>query len=201
MKRTWWLVLSLLMFLFIVAGCAQIEVGIKIDSDATIPKARIAISTSDVNVYSQLKKAALNEYKKLSEEEKSYVEIQSKEDKSPYVIAWVWSFPNQEKAQEFTQQFLGSTAKLSKDQDMGLVILEASLKGEEMGVALDKMGAATVRPFLGNVTLSLKAFMPGEVISFVEGKVDKNVWNLEMNVGKVYKEKPTYDIEVISREK
>jgi len=201
MKRTWWLVLSLLMVLFIVAGCAQIEVGIKIDSDATIPKARIAISTSDVNVYSQLKKAALNEYKKLSEEEKSYVEIQSKEDKSPYVIAWVWSFPNQEKAQEFTQQFLGSTAKLSKDQDMGLVILEASLKGEEMGVALDKMGAATVRPFLGNVTLSLKAFMPGEVISFVEGKVDKNVWNLEMNVGKVYKEKPTYDIEVISREK
>jgi len=201
MKRTWWLVLSLLMFLFIVAGCAQIEVGIKIDSDATIPKARIAISTSDVNVYSQLKKAALNEYKKLSEEEKSYVEIQSKEDKSPYVIAWVWSFPNQEKAQEFTQQFLGSTAKLSKDQDMGLVILEASLKGEEMGVALDKMGAATVRPFLGNVTLALKAFMPGEVISFVEGKVDKNVWNLEMNVGKVYKEKPTYDIEVISREK
>ena len=201
MKRTWWLVLSLLMVLFIVAGCAQIEVGIKIDSDATIPKARIAISTSDVNVYSQLKKAALNEYKKLSEEEKSYVEIQSKEDKSPYIIAWVWSFPNQEKAQEFTQQFLGSTAKLSKDQDMGLVILEASLKGEEMGVALDKMGAATVRPFLGNVTLSLKAFMPGEVISFVEGKVDKNVWNLEMNVGKVYKEKPTYDIEVISREK
>ena len=201
MKRTWWLVLSLLMFLFIVAGCAQIEVGIKIDSDATIPKARIAISTSDVNVYSQLKKAALNEYKKLSEEEKSYVEIQSKEDKSPYVIAWVWSFPNQEKAQEFTQQFLGSTAKLSKDQDMGLVILEASLKGEEMGVALDKMGAATVRPFLGNVTLALKAFMPGEVISFVEGKVNKNVWTFEMNVGKVYKEKPTYDIEVISREK
>jgi len=201
MKRTWWLVLSLLMVLFIVAGCAQIEVGIKIDSDATIPKARIAISTSDVNVYSQLKKAALNEYKKLSEEEKSYVEIQSKEDKSPYVIAWVWSFPNQEKAQEFTQQFLGSTAKLSKDQDMGLVILEASLKGEEMGVALDKMGAATVRPFLGNVTLALKAFMPGEVISFVEGKVNKNVWTFEMNVGKVYKEKPTYDIEVISREK
>jgi hypothetical protein len=201
MKRTWWLVLSLLMVLFIVAGCAQIEVGIKVDSDATIPKARIAISTADVNVYSQLKKAALNEYKKLSEEEKSYVEIQSKEDKSPYVIAWVWSFPDQEKAQEFTQQFLGSAAKLSKDQDMGLVILEASLKGEEMGAALDKMGAGTVRPFLGNVTLALKAFMPGEVISFVEGKVDKNVWTLEMNVGKVYKEKPTYDIEVISREK
>ena len=200
MKRNrWFFILGIIMVLIIVSGCAQIEVGIKVNSDATIPKARISINTTDVNVYSQLKKAAVNEYKKLSEEERSYVEIQSKEDASPYIIAWVWSFPNQQKAQEFTEQFLGSTAKLSKEQD--LVILEASLKGEELGKALDRMGAGTVKPLLGNVTLALKAYMPGEVISYIEGKVSKNTWILEMNVGKVYKEKPTYDIEVISREK
>ncbi len=199
MKRNLWLILMLSMVLLIVSGCAQIEVGIKVNSDATIPKARISISTTDVNVYSQLKKAAVSEYKKLSDEERSYVEIQSKEDASPYIIAWVWSFPNQQKAQEFTEQFLGSTAKLSKDQD--LVILEATLKGEELGAALDRMGAGTVKPLLGNVVLALKAYMPGEVISYIEGKVEKNTWTLEMNVGKVYKEKPTYDIEVISREK
>ena len=141
----------------------------------------------------------MNEYKKLPEDERSYVEIQAKEDASPYIIAWVWSFPNQEKAQQFTEQFLGSTAKLTKDQD--LVILEATLKGEDLGAALDKMGAGTVKPLLGNVILALKAYMPGEVISYVDGKVEQNTWTLEMNVGKVYKEKPTYDIEVISRDK
>ncbi len=199
MKRKWWFILSIMILIFLISGCAQIEVGIKVDSNATIPKARISISTTDVNVYSQIKKAAVNEYKKLPEDERSYVEIQAKEDASPYIIAWVWSFPNQEKAQQFTEQFLGSTAKLTKDQD--LVILEATLKGEELGAALDKMGAGTVKPLLGNVTLALKAYMPGEVISYVEGKVEQNIWTLEMNVGKVYKEKPTYDIEVISREK
>ena len=199
MKKIWWLVLWLIIIVFLISGCAQIEVGIKVDSNATIPKARISISTTDVNVYSQIKKAAINEYKKLSEEERNYVEIQAKEDASPYIIAWVWSFPNQEKAQEFTEQFLGSTAKLSKDQD--LVILEATLKGEELGTALDKMGAGTAKPLLGNVTLALKAYMPGEVISYVSGKVEKNNWTLEMNVGEVYKKKPIYDIEVISRDK
>lgn len=199
MKRNWWFVLGFMFIVIFISGCAQIEVGIKVDSNATIPKARISISTTDVNVYSQIKKAAVNEYKKLPEDERSYVEIQAKEDASPYIIAWVWSFPNQEKAQQFTEQFLGSTAKLSKDQD--LVILEATLNGEELGDALDKMGAGTVKPLLGNVTLALKAYMPGEVISYVDGKVDQNTWTLEMNVGKVYKEKPTYDIEVISRDK
>ena len=199
MKRIGWMVSGFLLIAVLLTGCAQIEVGIKVDSNATIPKARVAISTTDVNVFSQIKKAAVNEYKKLSDEEKSYVEIQSKEDASPYVIAWVWSFPDQEKAQKFTQQFLGTAATLSKDQD--LVLLQATLKGEELGAALGKMGAATVKPLLGNVTLALKAFMPGEVISFVEGKVEKNIWTLEMNVGKVYKEKPTYDIEVISRDR
>ena len=199
MKRNWWFILGFMIIVFLISGCAQIEVGIKVDSNATIPKARISISTTDVNVYSQIKKAAVNEYKKLPEDERSYVEIQAKEDASPYIIAWVWSFPNQEKAQEFTEQFLGSTAKLSKDQD--LVILEATLKGEDLGAALDKMGAGTVKPLLGNVALALKAYMPGEVISYVDGKVEQNTWTLEMNVGKVYKEKPTYDIEVISRDK
>jgi len=199
MKRNWWFILGFMIIVFLISGCAQIEVGIKIDSNATIPKARISISTTDVNVYSQIKKAAVNEYKKLPEDERSYVEIQAKEDASPYIIAWVWSFPNQEKAQQFTEQFLGSTAKLTKDQD--LVILEATLKGEELGAALDKMGAGTVKPLLGNVILALKAYMPGEVISYVDGKVEQNTWTLEMNVGKVYKEKPTYDIEVISRDK
>ncbi|HHT10815.1 MAG TPA: hypothetical protein PLK24_08780 [Atribacter sp.] len=199
MKRNWWFILGFMIIVFLISGCAQIEVGIKIDSNATIPKARISISTTDVNVYSQIKKAAVNEYKKLPEDERSYVEIQAKEDASPYIIAWVWSFPNQEKAQQFTEQFLGSTAKLTKDQD--LVILEATLKGEDLGAALDKMGAGTVKPLLGNVILALKAYMPGEVISYVDGKVEQNTWTLEMNVGKVYKEKPTYDIEVISRDK
>jgi len=199
MKRNWWFILGFMIIVFLISGCAQIEVGIKVDSNATIPKARISISTTDVNVYSQIKKAAVNEYKKLPEDERSYVEIQAKEDASPYIIAWVWSFPNQEKAHEFTEQFLGSTAKLSKDQD--LVILEATLKGEELGTALDKMGAGTAKPLLGNVTLALKAYMPGEVISYVSGKVEKNNWTLEMNVGEVYKKKPIYDIEVISRDK
>ena len=199
MKRNWWFILGFMIIVFLISGCAKIEVGIKIDSNATIPKARISISTTDVNVYSQIKKAAVNEYKKLPEDERSYVEIQAKEDASPYIIAWVWSFPNQEKAQQFTEQFLGSTAKLTKDQD--LVILEATLKGEDLGAALDKMGAGTVKPLLGNVILALKAYMPGEVISYVDGKVEQNTWTLEMNVGKVYKEKPTYDIEVISRDK
>ncbi|HCU21606.1 MAG TPA: hypothetical protein DF698_01695 [Candidatus Atribacteria bacterium] len=199
MKRNWWFILGFMIIVFLISGCAQIEVGIKVDSNATIPKARISISTTDVNVYSQIKKAAVNEYKKLPEDERSYVEIQAKEDASPYIIAWVWSFPNQEKAQQFTEQFLGSTAKLTKDQD--LVILEATLKGEDLGAALDKMGAGTVKPLLGNVALALKAYMPGEVISYVDGKVDQNTWTLEMNVGEVYKEKPTYDIEVISRDK
>ncbi|NLJ50046.1 MAG: hypothetical protein GX428_10770 [Candidatus Atribacteria bacterium] len=199
MRRNWWFILGFMILVFFISGCAQIEVGIKVDSNATIPKARISISTTDVNVYSQIKKAAVNEYKKLSEDERSYVEIQAKEDASPYIIAWVWSFPNQEKAQQFTEQFLGSTAMLTKDQD--LVILEATLKGEELGAALDKMGAGTVKPLLGNVTLALKAYMPGEIISYVDGKVEQNNWTLELNVGKVYKEKPTYDIEVISREK
>ncbi len=81
------------------------------------------------------------------------------------------------------------------------MILEATLKGEDLGAALDKMGAGTVKPLLGNVILALKAYMPGEVISYVDGKVEQNTWTLEMNVGKVYKEKPTYDIEVISRDK
>ncbi|MCX6090935.1 MAG: hypothetical protein WCP87_00725 [Atribacterota bacterium] len=203
MKKTVILIALSILLLLVVAGCAQMEVGIKINADATIPRARVAITTGDVNVFSQIKKAAMNEYKKLSDEEKNYIELQSnekeKKENEPFKIAWVWNFPDQKKAQEFTKQFLGTTAQLTKDQDQ--VILQASLKGKEMGDALDKMGAGVARPFLGNVTLQLKAYMPGEVISYVDGKVEKNVWTLEMNVGKIYKEKPDYDIEVISREK
>ena len=102
--------------------------------DATIPAARIAVIVNDTTVLSQLKKVAVDEYKKLSEEEREFVKVMTKEDAPPYIVAWEWNFPDQEKAQEFTQQFLGSTARLSKDGD--LVVLEASLEGKELDLSL-----------------------------------------------------------------
>ena len=113
-------------------------------------------------------------------------------------MAWVWSFEDQARAQEFTRQFLGSSAELTKDQD--LVILHANLKGAELEAALDKMGAGKAKPFLNSITLALKAYMPGEILSYVEGKVEGNVWTQEFNLGKIYREKPTVDIEVISKD-
>ena len=43
--------------------------------------------------------------------------------------------------------------------------------------------------------------MPGEILSYVEGEVEDKVWQQELNLGEVYKNKPTIDIEVISRDK
>ena len=140
----------------------------------------------------------MNEYRKLPPEERKFVEVQTKQDAPPYIVAWVWSFEDQARAQEFTRQFLGSSAELTKDQD--LVILHANLKGAELEAALDKMGAGKAKPFLNSITLALKAYMPGEILSYVEGKVEGKVWTQEFNLGKIYREKPTVDIEVISKD-
>ncbi|MGQ9472543.1 MAG: hypothetical protein ACUVQZ_00200 [Candidatus Caldatribacteriaceae bacterium] len=189
----------LVLFLFLISGCAQVELAIKVNEDATIPKTRIAVLVNDYTVFGQLKNVALSEYQKLPPEEREFVEIQTKQDAPPYIVAWVWSFEDQKKAQDFTQQFLGSSAELTKDQD--LVILRAILKGEELEQALNKMGAGKAKPFLNSITLILKAYMPGEVLSYIEGGVEGKVWTQEFNLGKVYKEKPTVDIEVISKDR
>ncbi len=182
---------------FILTGCADVEVAIRVDASASIPAARVAIYTNDSTVFSQLRKAAIDEYQKLSVEEQRYVQIQEQKDQTPYVIAWVWNFPDKESAERFTRQFLGSTAQLTSEQD--LIILQSTLRGEEMGEALSRMGADTVRPFLGNITLSVKAYMPGEILSYVDGTVDGSQWVLDMNLGEVYRDQPTFDVEVISR--
>jgi len=183
----------------ILAGCANVEVAIRVDDNASIPAARVAIFTNDATVFSQLRRTAVDEYRKLSPEEQRYVQVQEQSAEKPYVIAWVWNFPDKESAEQFTRQFLGSTARLTSEQD--LVILQSTLRGEEMGGALNRMGADAVRPFLGNITLSVKAYMPGEILSYVDGTVDGNQWVLDMNLGDVYREKPTYDVEVISRKR
>ncbi|MGC8777257.1 MAG: hypothetical protein ACP5Q4_01075 [Candidatus Caldatribacteriaceae bacterium] len=198
MKRKYLLFLCFVLSLVLLSGCAQVELAIRVASDATIPKARIAVLVNDYTVFGQLRNVAVNEYKKLPPEEQKFVEVQTKQDAPPYVVAWVWSFEDQAKAREFTQQFLGSSAELTKDQD--LVVLHANLKGEELEKALDKMGASKAKPFLNSITLVLRAYMPGDILSYVEGKVDGKVWSQEFNLGKVYKEKPTVDIEVISKD-
>lgn len=189
----------LLLLLFLISGCAQVELAIKVNEDATVPKTRIAVLVNDYTVFGQLKNVALREYQKLPPEERKFVEIQTKQDAPPYIVAWVWSFEDQKKAQDFTQRFLGSSAELTKDQD--LVILRVTLKGEELEQALNKMGAGKAKPFLNSITLILKAYMPGEVLSYIEGKVEGKIWAQEFNLGKVYKEKPTVDIEVISKDR
>ncbi len=190
--------IGLIVFLFFLAGCAQVELAIRVNADATIPKARIAVLVNDYTVFTQLRGVAVSEYKKLPPEEQKYVEVQMKQDAPPYAVAWVWSFDDQAKAQEFTKQFLGSAANLSKDQD--LVILRASLQGSELEEALNKMGALKAKPFLNSIYLTLKAYMPGDILSYLEGEVEGKVWSQEFNLGKVYREKPTVDIEVIAKE-
>ena len=115
MNKKWWLLFLVTISLLLLSGCAQVELAVKVAGDATIPAARIAVIVNDTTVLSQLKKVAVDEYKKLSEEEREFVKVMTKEDAPPYIVAWEWNFPDQEKAQEFTQQFLGSTARLSKD--------------------------------------------------------------------------------------
>ncbi len=199
MNKKWWLLFLVTISLFLLSGCAQVELAVKVAGDATIPAARIAVIVNDTTVLSQLKKVAVDEYKKLSEEEREFVKVMTKEDAPPYIVAWEWDFPDQEKAQEFTQQFLGSTARLSKDGD--LVVLEASLEGKELDNVLNQWGGTAVKPFLDSITLFVKAYMPGEILSYVEGEVEDKVWQQELNLGEVYKNKPTIDIEVISRDK
>lgn len=198
MKTKYMVVGLFVLVLFLLSGCAQVELAIRVNGDATIPKARIAVLVNDYTVFGQLRNVAVNEYKKLPPEEQKFVEVQTKQDAPPYIVAWVWSFDDQEKARAFTQQFLGSSAELTKDQD--LVVLRANLRGEELETALNKMGASKAKPFLNSITLALKAYMPGEILSYVEGKVDGKVWTQEFNLGKIYKEKPTVDIEIISKD-
>ncbi|HSV32423.1 MAG TPA: hypothetical protein VLH40_10470 [Atribacteraceae bacterium] len=197
MKRALYVVIAVCVVM-LLAGCAQVEVAIRVDSNASIPAARLAISTSEYTIFNQLKRAAVDEYQKLSPEERQHVQIQTKEDGAPYIVAWVWNFPDQEAAQEFTRRFLGSTAQLTKEQD--LIILQAQLRGSEMEGVINQLGAAaTVRPFLHNINLTIKAYMPGEILSFVDGAIDQDVWFLDLNLGQVYQQKPTFDVEVISR--
>lgn len=193
-----WRILSLVLCAVVLGGCAQVELAVQVNQDATIPRARIAVYVKDYAVFSQLKQAASSEYAKLPPEERKYVLLQSRDDASPYVVAWEWRFPDEERAQAFTEQFLGKSARLYRDQD--LVILEARLRGEELESALQSLGADKVRPFLGSITLVLKAYMPGEILSYVDGSLEKNnVWKRELNLGQVYREKPTIDIEVVAR--
>jgi hypothetical protein len=191
-------VLILVVLAGILGGCAQVELAVQVAQDATIPRARIAVYVKDYTVFTQLKQAASGEYRKLPPEEQKYVVLQTREDASPYVVAWEWRFPDEEKAREFTEQFLGKSARLYRDQD--LVILEAHLKGEDLESALNALGASKVKPFLGSIVLTLKAYMPGEILSYVDGTLEKDtVWKQELNLGQVYQEKPTIDIEVVAR--
>ena len=199
MAKKWWAILLITLSLLLLSGCAQVELAVKVAGDATIPSARISVIVNDATVLSQLKKVAVDEYKKLPEEERNFVKIMTKEDAAPYIVAWEWNFPDQEKAQEFTQRFLGSAAHLSKDGD--LVVLEASLEGKELDNLLNQGGASAVKPFLNSITLFIKAYMPGEILSYVDGEVKDKVWQQELNLGEVYKNKPTVNIEVISRDK
>ena len=66
---------------------------------------------------------------------------------------------------------------------------------------MNQWGGTAVKPFLDSITLFVKAYMPGEILSYVEGEVEDKVWQQELNLGEVYKNKPTIDIEVISRDK
>jgi len=194
-----WKALLFGILVMILGGCARVELAVQVNQDATIPRARIAVYVKDYTVFTQLKQAASAEYAKLPPEERQYVALQARDDASPYVVAWEWRFPNEEKAKAFTEQFLGKSARLYKDQD--LVILEAHLKGEELESALQSLGADKVKPFLGSITLTLKAYMPGEILSYIDGSLEKNtVWKQEFNLGQVYQEKPTIDIEVVARE-
>ncbi|MEN3202271.1 MAG: hypothetical protein ABDK87_00895 [Atribacterota bacterium] len=194
-----WRILLLVFCALMLQGCARVELAVQVSSDATIPRARIAVYVKDYTVFTQLKQAASAEYAKLPPEERGYVLLQARDDVSPYVVAWEWRFPNEEKARAFTEQFLGKSARLYKEQD--LVIIEAHLRGEELESALRSLGADKIKPFLGSITLTLKVYMPGEILSYIDGSLERNtVWKQEFNLGQIYKERPTIDIEVVARE-
>ncbi len=193
-----WKILLLVSLASVLGGCARVELAVQVNQDATIPRARIAVYIQDYTVFTQLKQTASAEYARLSPEEREYILLQARDDVSPYVVAWEWRFPDEEKARAFTEQFLGKSARLYKDQD--LVILEAHLKGEELEGALQSLGADRIKPFLGSIVLTLKAYMPGEILSYIDGSLEKStVWKQEFNLGQVYREKPTIDIEVVAR--
>lgn len=192
------LILAIVFSIGLLVGCGRVEVEIKVSEDATIPQARLAVVAEEYRVFEQIKKIALSQYQELPPEEKEYVEIQEKSDTAPYVVAWLWKFPDQEKAQEFTQQFLGKSATLEKEQD--LIILSARLKGEELEEVLSDFEAGAAKPFLGSINLILRTYMPGEVVSFVEGEANGKVWQQSLNLGVIYREKPDIVIEVIARE-
>ena len=127
MNKKWWLLLLVTISLLLLSGCAQVELAVKVAGDATIPAARIAVIVNDTTVLSQLKKVAVDEYKVIRGGKRVCKSNDQRRCPSLYSGLGV-GFPDQEKAQEFTQQFLGSTARLSKDGD--LVVLEASLEGK-----------------------------------------------------------------------
>ena len=74
----------------------------------------------------------------------------------------------------------------------GCAQVETSIRG------LNSWG---VRPFLSSVNLVVKTYMPGEILSFVDGQVEGKTWYQTFNLGKLLQEKPVIDIEVIAREK
>lgn len=190
----------LLGLLLLLAGCAQVEVAVKVDSQATIPQARVVIYTQDYTVFDKARAFALQEYKKLPPEDREFISLQEKKDAPPYAVAWVWDFSERpEKVKEFTEQFLGENFALSKDGD--LIVLRGRVDGEGIESSIQGLNSWGVRPFLGSVDLVVKTYMPGEILSFVDGQVEGKTWYQTFNLGKLLQEKPVIDIEVIAREK
>lgn len=193
-------VVLLLGLLLLLAGCAQVEVAVKVDSQATIPQARVVIYTQDYTVFDKARAFALQEYKRLPPEDREFISLQEKKDAPPYAVAWVWDFSERpEKVKEFTEQFLGENFALSKDGD--LIVLRGRVDGEGIESSIQGLNSWGVRPFLGSVDLVVKTYMPGEILSFVDGQVEGKTWYQTFNLGKLLQEKPVIDIEVIAREK
>jgi len=190
----------LLGLLLLLAGCAQVEVAVKVDSQATIPRARVVIYTQDYTVFDKARAFALQEYKKLSPEDQEFISLQEKKDAPPYAVAWVWDFSEHpERVKEFTEQFLGRDFTLVKDGD--LVILRGKVEGESLESSLQGAASWGIKPFLGSVELLVKAYMPGEILSFVDGQVDGKTWYQTFNLGQLLRDKSVVDIEVIARDK
>jgi hypothetical protein len=186
--------------LLLLAGCAQVEVAVKVDSQATIPRARVVIYTQDYTVFDKARAFALQEYKKLSPEDREFISLQEKKDAPPYAVAWVWDFSEHpERVKEFTEQFLGEDFTLTKDGD--LVILKGKVEGESLESSLQGTASWGIKPFLSSVELLVKAYMPGEILSFVDGQVDGTTWYQTFNLGQLLRDKSVVDIEVIARDK
>jgi len=190
----------LLGLLLLFAGCAQVEVAVKVDSQATIPRARVVIYTQDYTVFDKARAFALQEYKKLSPEDREFISLQEKKDAPPYAVAWVWDFSEHpERVKEFTEQFLGEDFTLTKDGD--LVILKGKVEGESLESSLQGTASWGIKPFLGSVELLVKAYMPGKILSFVDGQVDGKTWYQTFNLGQLLRDKSVVDIEVIARDR